>query len=55
MISFYGDRIYILGLKSNDNKKWRQRFIDYFGEEKLEFFTKGGFFVKKRQKPLHYD
>ena len=42
MISFYGDRVYVLGLKSNDNKKWRQRFIDYFGEEKLEFFMVDG-------------
>ena len=46
MISFYGDKIYVLGLKSNDNIKWRQRFIDYFGQEKLYFFTVDGVSTK---------
>lgn len=42
MISFYGDKIYVLGLECNDNIKWRQKFIDYFDKDKLFFYIVKG-------------
>ena len=47
MKTFFGEKIYVLGLKKNDSKKWRNYFQQNFPKEKLIFWMEEG--VKKNK------